>query len=129
MTDPALLSLWSESGASQSRCGTGVERRVLTPTRSHTSGLGMLLCAVLPWVGHGPRLLTCVILSEEPELQTDPVLPSTARQLPGLPSRSSRNLSCATSPADLTGSEQEERSGGLEGGEEHVCGLVLPLEG
>jgi len=87
----------------------------------------MLLCAVLP-AGRGPRLLTCVILSEEPELQTDPVLPSTARRLPGLPSRSSKNLSCATSLADLAGSEQEERVGGMEGGEEqqYMCGLVLP---
>lgn len=75
----------------------------------------MLLCAVLPG-GCGPRLLTCVILSEEPELQTDPVLPSTACRLPGLPSCSSKNLSCTTSLADLTGSEQEEQAGGLEEG-------------
>lgn len=90
----------------------------------------MLLCAVLPG-GRGPRLLTCVILSEEPELQTDPVLPSTACRLPGLPSCSSKNLSCTTSLADLTGSEQEEQAGGLGGGEEQqrVCSLVLPRGG
>ena len=90
----------------------------------------MLLCAVLPG-GRGPRLLTCVILSEEPELQTDPVLPSTACRLPGLPSCSSKNLSCTTSLADLMGSEQEEQAGGLGGGEEQqrVCSLVLPRGG
>lgn len=90
----------------------------------------MLLCAVLPG-GRGPRLLTCVILSEEPELQTDPVLPSTACRLPGLPSCSSKNLSCTTSLADLAGSEQEEQAGGLGGGEEQqrVCSLVLPRGG
>ena len=90
----------------------------------------MLLCAVLPG-GRGPRLLTWVILSEEPELQTDPVLPSTACRLPGLPSCSSKNLSCTTSLADLAGSEQEEQAGGLGGGEEQqrVCSLVLPRGG